>query len=262
MARAGRKIHICLHIFPFSMEGMQIHSESFRITSFLVNLRQRAGLYAVLNLIQDAGWQHAVALKWDFAGQGLSWVFTRQKLVMKRWPLWNETVTIDTWLRPASGDSPFVFRDYELKVGAEKIGECTSSFTLIDNATRKLAKPDWSPLASLWRVEGNLTHQPAKIALHRDLTSLADFEVRNSDLDLNNHVNNTRYAQWILDAVPLPKLLQTELHEYEINFLAETKKGDVVTLQQAVGLSEGDEQFQGWRKSDGKVVFSARMRVS
>lgn len=239
---------------------MQIYSEDFRITSFLVNLRHRAGLYALLNLIQDVGWQHAVSLKWDFTGQGLSWVFTRQKLVMKRWPLWNEVVSIQTWLRPAT-DSPFVFRDYELHVKGEKIGECTSSFTLMDSATRKLAKPDWSPLAAIWRPEGNLALAPQKILLRPDLASLTDFEVRNSDLDLNYHVNNTRYAQWILDAVPLEKLLTTELHEYEINFLAETKKGDVVTLQQS---EEGGEivQFQGLRKSDGKVVFSARMKTS
>lgn len=239
-----------------------VFQEHYRITSYLVNLRQRAGLYAILNLVQDVGWQQALDLGFDLAGQNLSWVFTRQKLVMQYWPKWNETVTIRTWLRPANA-TPFVFRDYELFVEERKIGECTSSFTLIDSNTRKLAKPDWSSFEKVWRREGWLTHQPEKIILPKELEDLAEFEVRNSDLDLNNHVNNTKYAQWILDAVPVQTLRTAELHEYEINFLAETRKGDRITVQESA-LPRVDENalFQGLRKSDGKVVFTARLKVT
>ncbi|MGZ3712870.1 MAG: acyl-[acyl-carrier-protein] thioesterase [Bdellovibrionota bacterium] len=239
-----------------------IFTEDYRITSYLVNLRQRAGLYAILNLVQDVGWQQAVHLGFDLAGQGLSWVFTRQKLVMERWPEWNEVITLKTWLRPA-GATPFVFRDYELFVGDKKIGECTSSFTLIDSNTRKLAKPDWSSFESVWRKEGFLEHFPEKILLPKEVKDLATFEVRNSDLDLNNHVNNTKYAQWILDAVPLQTLKTADLHEYEVNFLAETLKGDLITIQEPITESAtADSFFQGLRKADSKVVFTARLKVT
>lgn len=235
----------------------QVYSEEYRITSYLVNLRQRAGLYAVLNLIQDVGWQHAVDIGFKFSEEGFAWVFTRQILVMKRWPEWNEVVRLDTWLRPVT-KSPFVFRDYELFVGDEKIGECTSSFTVIDTSTRKLAAPDWSRFENVWRKDSALILEPAKIVADGKARDLAEFEVRNSDLDLNDHVNNTKYAQWILDALTVQELKSVDLHEYEINFLAETKKGDVITVQQSAG--EG-VQFQGLRKADGKVVFTARMGI-
>jgi medium-chain acyl-[acyl-carrier-protein] hydrolase len=242
--------------------SQSIFTEDYRITSYLVNLRQRAGLYAILNLVQDVGWQQAMHLGFDLAGQGLSWVFTRQKLLMTSWPNWNETVTLKTWLRPAS-TTPFVFRDYELFVKDRKIGECTSSFTLIDSNTRKLAKPDWGSFEGVWRREGLLTLQPEKILLPREVKDLATFEVRNSDLDLNNHVNNTKYAQWILDAVPLQMLKTAMLHEYEINFLAETRKGDLITIQEPEAEEvEANALFQGLRKSDGKVVFTARLKVT
>lgn len=231
-----------------------VFSEEYRITSYLVNLRQRAGLYAILNLIQDVGWQHAVELGFKFSEEGFAWVFTRQKLKMKRWPNWNETVRLDTWLRPV-GKTPFVFRDYELFVGEEKIGECTSSFTVIDTNTRKLAAPDWSRFENVWRRDFALSLEPAKIVPDKAASDLTAFEVRNSDLDLNDHVNNTKYAQWILDALSVQTLKSVDLYEYEINFLAETKKGDLITVQQS---AEGT-QFQGLRKADGKVVFTARM---
>lgn len=240
----------------------RVFSEEYRITSYLVNLRQRAGLYAILNLIQDVGWQHAVELGFKFSEEGFAWVFTRQKLRMKRWPNWNEVVRLDTWLRPVT-KSPFVFRDYELFVGEEKIGECTSSFTVIDTNTRKLAQPDWSPFENVWRKDFALSLEPGKIPADQGAGDLAVFEVRNSDLDLNDHVNNTKYAQWILDALSVQELKSVDLYEYEINFLAETKKGDAITVQghadSAQQLSGEGVRFQGLRKSDGKVVFTARM---
>jgi acyl-ACP thioesterase len=97
----------------------QIWTEEYRINSYLVNLKQRAGLYAVLNLIQDVGWQHAIHLGLNLAGEGLAWVFTRQKLSMQSWPSWNEVLTIQTWMRPAE-QTPFVQRDYELFVKKPK----------------------------------------------------------------------------------------------------------------------------------------------
>lgn len=236
-----------------------VFSEEYRITSFLVNLRQRAGLYGILKLIQDVGWQHAVKIGFNFSAEGMMWVFTRQRLEMSRWPEWNETVRIDTWLRPAGG-SPFVFRDYELYVGSEKVGECTSSFTVIDSHTRKLSTPDWSPFAGVWRQDHALTLSPQKILPLKEAVDLGGFEVRNSDLDLNDHVNNTKYAQWILDAVPLEALKTADLEEYEINFLAESRKGDLISVQR--GGSETEPVFQGLRKADGKIVFTARMKLA
>jgi acyl-ACP thioesterase len=236
-----------------------VFSESYRITSYLVNLRGRAGLYGILNLIQDVGWQHAGELGFRFSEQDLAWVFTRQELRMNRWPAFNETVTLSTWLRPPK--SVFIFRDYELFCGEEKVGECTSSFTLIDSRTRKLAAPDWSPFRGIWKEEGNLALNPRKLPLTQEGEDLAEFEVRNSDLDLNQHVNNTKYAQWILDAVPLSDLKSAELKGYEINFLAETRKGDRILVRRMGGEDEKRADFEGKRVSDGKVVFAASLSL-
>jgi len=239
---------------------MGIFSEDYRITSYLVNIRGEAGLYGLLNLIQDSGWQHATSIGLDYAGKGMSWVFTRQKLKIERWPAWNEIVSIRTWLRPA-GDSPFVFRDYELFVREKKFAECTSSFTLIDSNTRKVAKPDWGPLEKHWRQAGALSLQPGKIPPLENPENLCEFEVRDSDLDLNNHVNNTRYAQWILDAGSLERREVGVIKEYEINFLAETLKGDLIGIERSKGDGGPELFFGGRRQSDNKVVFVAKVGI-
>lgn len=237
-------------------------SEDYKIASYFVNLRGRAGLYAVLNFIQDVGWMHARQMKVQLEPhQG--WVFTRQSLTMNAWPKWNETISIKTWLRPPVSDV-FFFRDYEISIGDRLIGECTSTFSVIDMNTRKMVAPDKEKLAAVYREDYARTETPEKIPWASEAQPIAQFQVRNSDLDMNNHVNNTKYAQWILDAIPLD-ILKGDVHlqKYEVNFLSETRSGDQVSL--TMTKPAGDDsitQFQGVRAADGKPVFTARLHTS
>ena len=247
------------------MEKKQkILTESYKIASYLVNMKNRAGLYSVLNLIQDVGWIHGIHLQVRLP-ENQNWVFTRQKLIMNEWPVWDESLTIKTWIRPPLG--PFLLRDYELFIGDRKIGEATSTFGVMDLQTRKMITTDWKSYASIWQTTDHLVHMPQKIILTEKLSDLAQFQVRNSDLDMNQHVNNTKYSQWILDAVPLD-IIKADLiiHEYEVNFLAETKSGDVVTVQgtkiNPLLAATTLTQFQGIRFSDGKPVFTAQIKSS
>lgn len=242
----------------------QVFTESYKIASYLVNMKNRAGLYSVLNLIQDVGWIHSLHLQVSLP-KNQNWVFTRQKLIMDKWPIWNEILTIKTWIRPPVGQ--FLLRDYELFIGDLKIGEATSTFGAMDLETRKMATADWTSYDSIWRNTDHLIHLPQKIILTEKISDLAQFQVRNSDLDMNQHVNNTKYSQWILDAIPLD-IIKADLviHEYEVNFLAETKSGDVVTVQgtniSPMLAATTLTQFRGIRSSDGKPVFNAQIKVS
>ncbi len=241
-------------------------SETYKITSFLVNLRQQAGLYSILNLIQDVGWQHAIQLEIKLP-KNQGWIFTRQKLVMHEWPKWNQNVTIKTWLRPPSEGGVFFLRDYELYVDDLKIGECTSTFAVFDILTRKVVTLDLSTFKNMWREDNFLAYHPEKIKLSSEIVPLAQFQVRNSDIDSNNHVNNTKYAQWILDALPIETLRAgANLNEYEVNFLAETKIGDQISVQRASeDVTDGLTsvmQFQGIKSNDGKPAFAAKLKVT
>lgn len=248
------------------MSKQKIWSESYNVASYSVNLKGRAGLYTVLNYIQDVGWQHARHLQIQLP-ENRGWVFTRQKLIMNYWPKWSENIQIKTWLRPATTDF-FLIRDYELYCGENKIGICSSTFSVIDTVARKLAPLNWQDYAHVWNENGPLPFVPEKIAPAMEAENLVDFHVRNSDIDLNNHVNNTKYAQWILDAVPIDILKSNIiLKEYEVNFLAESKIGDVIKLQKFENNSEdilADQivHFQGLRATDNKFVFTAKLKIA
>ena len=140
-----------------------------------------------------------------------------------------------------------------------KLGECTTQWLILDLKTRRPAEKVLQDQGQ-FRMDAPPFLETGKIPLRSDLKEMANFQVRNSDLDLNAHVNNTRYAQWILDSVSEAKHREYSLKEYEVNFLAETMAEDHVTIFGGA-LSEEKFQFQGYRPKDKKVVFSATLSV-
>lgn len=243
---------------------MQQWTEKYVVPSYLVNLRGQAGLYAIVNFIQDIGWLHAVSAEIRLPDH-LAWIFTRQKLEMKKWPKWNDVVEITTWIRQP--DSPlFCYRDYVISVNGEDYGRCTSVFAVLDRRTRKLSDFDLKQFQNVIHPEKQLQLKPQKVVMpEQDVKSLAQFQVRNSDIDMNDHVNNSKYALWILDSLPIEAIKGgSELKSYEINFLQEAKIGDLIEIQKAEDLSASEAHskasvFQGYRASDSKAIFRARL---
>lgn len=230
-----------------------LFTHTYPVSSFLVNAQQRLSLVNLLNLLQDVAWLHATALGHGVEAMlrdGHAWVLTRQFLHMPdRWPLWGEEVTIRTWLRPVEG--MVANRDFDIWLDDQLLGTACSGWMSIDLQTRRAVPFDLPP--DVFRSEGLLERSPQKILPLADAEPLAVFRVRNSDLDGNGHVNNVRYAQWIVDALPLQDTRMHVVRDYEVNFLAEARPGDEVEIRRL------GEHFQGWRASDQRVLFTARL---
>ena len=215
-----------------------------------------------MNLVQDTAWIHATHLGHGYENMlrdRTAWVLTRQKLAMKIWPRWGEEIELKTWIRPIT--SMVAIRDFQFLTGDEIVGECTTQWLILDLNTRRPSEKSLQMDPSEFAADTPVIFDAAKIPLKRDLKEVAQFNVRNSDLDLNGHVNNTRYAQWILDAISEEKHREYVLQEYEVNFIAETKLGDLITICSA-SLQEDKFLYQGIRASDQKTVFAATLKVS
>jgi len=239
-----------------------IWTETYHVNTIVLDHTKRLGLVGLLNFLQDTAWIHAQHAGWGFEDlirKGTIWVLARQKLAMQDWPVWGDVVTVRTWPRPPTG--LLALREFEILVGDRKLGECSTSWLVLDYATRRPQKLDRVSFAPEYSSEGRISVEAGKIALLRGLKEAARFEVRNSDLDVNGHVNNTRYAQWITDTMTADEIAATAVTEYEINFLAETGLGDTVAIERedAVPAAGGrlKRQYQGRRTGEDKPAFVA-----
>ena len=91
-----------------------------------------------------------------------------------------------------------------------------------------------------------------------DLTS--PFRVRYSDLDVNRHVNNVRYAEWAVESVPEETLYTCRLRSLELQFHAEAVYGDTVLVHTRQAPSDTLETFTHRlvRQHDAHLVAIAR----
>ncbi len=235
----------------------------FTIHSFQANVNANARISALFNFMQEAAWQSAEKLGFgfdDLMAHNLIWVLSRQYLRIHRLPKWGENIRIRTW--PSGQEKIFCYRDYELLDSeGDILLQSTSAWFAVNVANRRPQRTStFYPAAA-----GDF---PAQIFPERSFQKLSwetSEELANSltvgfqDLDVNDHANNTRYIDWLLEGLPLSFLKSHFLTEMEMNFLAEAVYQDKIKiLQSAAGQQNYNHRLL--READGTELFRAQTR--
>ncbi|GAA0540427.1 acyl-ACP thioesterase [Rhizomicrobium palustre] len=238
--------------------------QHYDVNTMVLDHHKRLSLVGLLNMLQDTAWIHAKHRGWgfeDLIAKGTIWVLARQKLVMQAWPMWEDRITLHTWGR--AGGSVMALREFEIFSGDKKIGESTTSWLVLDYETRKPQKLDRVSFNLMCREEGNLAIAAERLTPRSDLVLAAEFDVRHSDLDVNGHVNNTRYAAWLTDTMSSGDLAGFDITEYDVNFLAETSLGDRILIESEDGARGEDgcitRAYQGRKAGADKPAFVQRV---
>ncbi|MBN2281048.1 MAG: acyl-[acyl-carrier-protein] thioesterase [Candidatus Marinimicrobia bacterium] len=237
-----------------------IYTQNYQINTTHVNSTKKLGLIGILGFLQDAASEHAEILGFGYdnmINKNIFWVLFRQKLIMAKWPKWHDIITIRTW--PKHFQGLYAFREFEILLDHKKIGECSTTWMILDGTTRKPMKSDFLNECINTTTDYTLDFVAEKINVSWEFPWSKSYEVRNSDIDLNNHVNNTKYAQWILDTIPFEYHKTHVVKEFEINFTSETMLGDTINVQHAIHDNRAELIFKGIRDSDEKMVFAARI---
>ncbi len=209
---------------------------------------------AVLELFQDAAGQHAEELGVGFAAmleRSYLWVLTRIKFRVLAAPRRYQDVVVKTW--PLAPNRLNYRREYciEDTQGAPLIVGSSEWVVIHSEKRRFLSVPDLYPFA-----DGFYTEQMIDEKLRR----VADFEEAGTpyivtpgfgDLDLNDHVNNTKYAGFVLDAIdPSEQLI---LREFQIDYRKEVMQG---TPLQIYCRSEETVRLVKGQNADGDIMFA------
>ncbi len=87
--------------------------------------------------------------------------------------------------------------------------------------------------------------------------NIRSVQVTYGDLDRNEHVNNVRYIDWILNGLPLDYLKTHELKELEVNYLSEASYDDEILV--GGEMKEASHFFHSLiRKGDNTELCRAR----
>lgn len=247
----------------FLMTAELYYENYYQIRTYEIDSQKRLTIPALMRLMQETSMQHVIRLRlsvWDLEKQHLSWVLMRKQIIVNQMPLFGQPIRIQTY--PAGIEKLFNYRDY--KVFDEK-GElmvyAASTWMLMDTQSRRMVNTtevlqlylDHMPPSSdcLPRFEGG------KLATLLHYEHSCEFQVNWHDLDFNSHLNNTCYAQWMLDALPGHQLTKQQLQRMDIYYRKECVLKD--DLKSQAGLeSPGVYQHRLFRIRDGVEVAAGR----
>ena len=214
---------------------------------------------AVLESMQEAAGDHCARLGIGRAvmdGLGIAWVLSRSRVVLRRAPRLNETVSVQTWpLPPKHLFYPRVnaFRDAD----GELIGEATSLWLLMDFQTRRVVNsaevlahlpvnddmPAGIPLGAARPLEGEA------------VTGL--FTPPYADFDLNGHANNTKYLDWTCSALGHAVMERCRVSEFAIGYEREILPDEALRTE----LVRADDRFSFCGFAGDKRCFCVAGRL-
>lgn len=158
------------------------------------------------------------------------WMLTRMRYRLARPLVWSEELTIRTWHRGGRGAS--LYRDYDIFVGDQRVGECVSQWVLASLADRRLIR--LSTVSHLEGTDGGAlckSETLRKLRMPETMEQVARRHMNYSDTDINGHVNNTRYADFACDVIGSRGPEKGEyVAEMQIDYQAECRPGEEMTL--------------------------------
>ncbi|MBN1114403.1 MAG: hypothetical protein JXA66_03605 [Oligoflexia bacterium] len=237
--------------------------ECYNVKVYEADAKGRANIAAIANYFQNSAWRHYICVEKALGRlipEGSIWMMVRLEIVIKEIPRWGEDIKLTTWSRGI--EKLMAFRDFCITdfEGNEK-AKGTASWVVVDVKNRKIQK--LGQLAEKWpSIKG-------RSALGRNADKLKElgnwiagrfFSVRYSDLDVNRHVNNVKYIEWIMDGYSMEFIETNEIDKFEINFTGEANFGDDVAVN-AERLSEKPLVYMHniVKKGDGLEICRAKI---
>jgi medium-chain acyl-[acyl-carrier-protein] hydrolase len=236
---------------------IKIYKDEFQVRSYEVGFNGIAKTSTILDYFQELASTHAHLLGFSVEQlfkRGMTWVLSRNHIKILRAPEFGEKILGQTW--PSGRKGRFALRDYEMYDGdGSLIVQGTTSWMMIDLKSKKPVR-----VADLL-ADTLIVEQRALIDDFKALPALShpDFEnsfsVRLSDLDINRHVNNVVYIEWVMDTLPRDIIYKYYPSEIEISYRSEALLGDII-LSKAQQPDRKENIFihQLIRNEDGKEL--------
>jgi acyl-ACP thioesterase len=181
---------------------MDIYQKEFRIRNADVDMDRKLKLSTRFEMFQEASIAHTELLgagREKTLDRGLLWVVTMQTASVLRMPEYDDRIVLKSW---AGNMMHILFPRYYRIEDAEGglMAEGSALWGLISADTRKPVFPEQFGIEVPGTVTGTEAPLPT-IIRQTDVTNRSDFTVPYSYVDMNGHMNNTRYFDLVRDVL-------------------------------------------------------------
>ena len=217
------------------------YDETFTLRPRDCDLNEKWRPSAILETMQDAAGTHSILLgcgRDELIRKNTVWVIARCELHMDRYPAVGEQITVHTFPTPTRicfFPRYYVFTDAH----GETIGKAGTLWLLLDMTTRRMLPP--GEIGKLIPDNKDLSvpmNLPATVGNLQGEEFVSEYRPVYTDLDVNGHVNNTRYADWLCNTLGVDIMTEYEPEHIILNYNHEVLPGHVVTLRRILKDNE------------------------
>ncbi|MBN1899350.1 MAG: hypothetical protein JW827_11280 [Spirochaetes bacterium] len=238
-----------------------IWEEPCTVRSFDVDYSRKLKLNALFNYFQQIAHNHAEHLGWGYEAlqkKGFFWILSRIKINVIKYPLWMEDIFIQTW--PKGVEKLFAMRDFLiLDKDKNPMVEATSAWILYDMKASRPARVDkFFKDPDLFINKHAVKEIPDKLEASDRFQTVLEKHVRYSDIDVNDHVNNTRYLEWIQDSFEKIEYEKQSIKSLQVNFLKEVRYGETILVKRSGSKNNAFIQMENIE--DASVILQSLLK--
>ena len=200
---------------PFDMADMNGH---IKLPDVILLSLQVSGMQSIELGVSD---------KAILENYNLVWIITDYDIEVDRLPRFAEEITIET--EALSYNRLFCYRRFTIydETGQELI-HMMATFVLMDRDSRKVHAVEPEIVAPYQSdFDKKLIRGPKYESLNEPVSK--DYHVRFYDLDMNGHVNNSKYLDWIFEVMGADFLTQYIPKKINLKYVKEVRPGGVIT---------------------------------
>jgi len=230
-----------------------------QVNYFDCDQNNRMKLSAVMRYMQETSSEHLEAIHvptQKLADEHMVFLLTKSCMKIERMPQCREPILIGTAAVAIRGVR-FV-REFVVDTPkGERLVSAMTLWVLVDPASRRIIRPKSFPYPLPLQpstLEDIIDDLPIPKALTTG-EAHSDVQIRYSHLDVNAHVNNACYGDFVCDALPFEELITQGLDTVAILFQHEARRGE--TLQISTSALGERRYYVGGLHPDASVCFEA-----
>ena len=213
------------------------YDETFRLRSRDCDLNEKWRPSAILETMQDVAGTHSFLLgcgSEELVKKNIAWVLSRSELHVDRYPSVHEKITVHTFPTPTRicfFPRYYIFTDEH----GEMVAKAGTLWLLLDLTTRRMLPP--GDIARLIPDNRDLSvpmNLPATVGILQGEEFVSQYRPVYTDLDVNGHVNNARYADWLCNTLGISLMSEYEPERIILNYNHEVLPDHLVTLRRVL----------------------------
>jgi len=244
------------------MEALSVYKKKYHVDYGDSDYYKNLKLSSLFNYLQDIASLHSenlgIGINYIQQKFNVAWVMVRILVDIDRMPHWNEDIFIETWpMEPKKleFERDFIVRDQQGNVLVSAI----SSWVILDVDKREirkseLIKREYPAFEEKRAIDGRM----GKLKPNGELSHVYSRKIGYSDIDINGHLNNSKYIDYITDCFSLKDHGKYTAKSLQVSYVNEAMAGETIILHKDVSeLESGSVYVEGINETGDKVYFKA-----